>query len=129
MKQVVDALTDSGWTLSSGSVGSGMCMVSKTIGEANVMMTLKTDGDDVRLHRLRATPEFKGGGKQALTELCSAADAQETVLLLTVQPFGSSVMSEDKLARLYKGFGFEPDPYSADYAGMIRYAETPTFRI
>lgn len=94
-------------------------------------LTLQEDGDAVHLHRLRATPEFRGGGTRALRELCACADASGLSLSLKVRPFGSQPLSEAGLHDFYAKSGFEDDPYASDYSSMIRYPDSPesTFRM
>lgn len=125
MKEISDSLCEKGWTLTTGSPTASLMTLQKHSKHVVMSITLMPDSDGVQLHRLRATPEFCGGGKLALSELCEAADEAETTLTLKVRPFGSQALSEAALEKLYVRHGFESDPYASDYSAMIRYPAAP----
>ena len=128
MKAIAEALVRDGWAITAGAETAELATFQKRMGAATVSLTLKDDGDCVRLHRMRADPVFSGGGKAGLQALCDAADLTETPLTLVVRPFASKALDERGLERLYGSFGFEGDPYAADYSAMIRPASRPESR-
>lgn len=114
-------MTESGWSISSGSPTAEMVMLKRDFGPSSVSVTLRPDADGVTLHRLRAEPASSGGGKAGMASICEAADGCRMTLTLRVRPFGPSALDERALERFYGRFGFETDPYSPDYSAMVRY--------
>lgn len=123
MKRLSDNLCERGWTVTTGSPTASLMTLQKHNKQIVMSITLMPDGDGVQLHRLRATPEFCGGGKLALSDLCDAADETEVTLTLKVRPFGSQALSENALEQFYVRHGFDADQYAADYSAMIRYPD------
>lgn len=120
---LTQALCQAGWLITSGSPDAEMVLLSKTFNDVSVSVTLKNDGDAVKLHRIRSQPPSKGGGGSALAEICDTADQHDVTITLIVNPFGPLAMAKAPLVRLYEKFEFVEDSCSPD--SMIRYPERP----
>lgn len=72
------------------------------------------------IHRINVPQQFRGQGlgTQLLTEVCLAADAENTCLWLDINPYGQ--LSFEQLEEWYRRYGFELTQHGVDRPYMMR---------